>query len=421
MPGRRRPYFFLSYAHSNPLAGFPKADPDRWVREFFGDLVAAVRRHASGRADLISGFFDQEIPAGSDWKGALSRALSAAEVFVPLYSVGYLTTSWPGREWACFRQRMELAGVEDPGRRFVPVLWTPLTESQNPPGLSEALALVADQLDYAENGLRALLKIRPYHHSYQTVVNLLAQRIVVLAEESPVPPSEVPDIDEVKSAFLPRPQLSVFVIETAAPTVGALTAGRDPRSYGESSTLWRPFSGQQLPLAEDAARVAERFDFKAEISELKTVPDPLTRRPGIILIDPWFVADENGRSVLESAVRELPRWVLPLLIVDHPDDPRTNELAGRVWKILRDAGALPTDSSRRAAQGVRKLADFDPMVRDLVVEAERQYLRYRTVRVPSPSSPKRPSLRGTPRSDRPVAAPDRQTPTPDPPGEAPDA
>jgi FxsC-like protein len=420
MPGRRRPYFFLSYAHSNPLAEFPQADPDRWVRNFFGDLVAAVRRHASGRSELISGFFDQDIPIGSDWKGALSGALSAAEIFVPLYSVGYLTTSWPGREFAFFRQRMELAGVEDPERRVVPVLWTPLTESQNPPGLSEALALAADQPDYAENGLRALLKIRPYRHSYQTVVNVLAQRIAALAD-SPVALSEVPDIDQVKSEFLPRVQLSAFFIETAAPTVSTLALGRDPGGYGESSTLWRPFSGQELPLAEDAARVAERFDFKAQISELKTVPDPLTRRPGIILIDPWFVADESGRSALESAVHQLPRWVLPLLIMDHPGDSRTNELADQARKILHDAGALPTDSSRRAAQGVTNLADFERMVRDLVVEAERQYLRYRSVRVPSPSSPKRPSLRGAPRSDGPVVAPDRQTPTPDPPGEGPDA
>ena len=41
--GRRRgSYFYLSYAHSPPLAGNLDADPDQWVRRFFRDLTAAV-------------------------------------------------------------------------------------------------------------------------------------------------------------------------------------------------------------------------------------------------------------------------------------------------------------------------------------------------------------------------------------------
>jgi FxsC-like protein len=425
MPARHDPYFFLSYARSNPLAGYPQTDPDRWVGKFFGDLVAAVRRHASRRSEHISGFFDQQIPVGSDWKKSLSQALGAAQVFVPLYSAGYLATSWPGREWACFRRRMELVGVTNPERRFVHVLWTPLTETQNPPGLREALALGADEPDYAENGLRALLKLRPYHDSYQVMVNLLAKQIVILAEKSPIRPSEV-DIDDVESRFMPEPHLAEFAIETAAPTTRTVAEGHDPQVYGESSTEWRPFPRQKLTIAEYAGQVAERFDFEVKVGEIKTVRDQVTRRPGIILIDPWFIADESGRSALESAVDKLPRWVLPLLILDQPDDIRTRELATQVRDILRDAGALPTDSSRRAARGVGSLGEFVSLVRVLVAEAERQYLRYRSGRyrsghVSSPPSPKRPSLRRAVRPDGSASTPDRPVSTPDPLGEAPDA
>lgn len=401
-------YFFLSYAHSDPLAGYPDANPDKLVGEFFGDLVDAVRRHASPRPGFVPGFYDQEIPVASDWKVSLSRALSTAQVFVPLYSPGYLAKSLPGREWECFRRRMEDMGLPDPLQRFTPVLWTPLGETMQDPvdGLEAALALGADQPGYVENGLRALLKIGWYRDSYEAVVSRLAKRIVVLAENLPIESYEVQDIDEMTSPFSPDSRLAVFAIETAAPTTSTVAAGHDPSAYGEDSADWRPFPHQELPLAEYARQVAERLDFRAEVSGIKAVRDKSVRRPGIILIDPWFIADGNGRSALESAVDELPRWVLPLLVLDQPGDTRTQELAGQVRDILAAAGALPTDSSRRAAEGVSSLSEFVSIVRVLVAEAEKQYLRYRSGRyrsgqVPSPSG-NRPSLRRPIRRDEPV-------------------
>jgi FxsC-like protein len=424
MRGRLRSYFFLSYAHSNPMVDHPQADPDRWVRKFFGDLVAAVTQHASRRSEFISGFFDQQIPVGSDLKESLRQALSVAEVFVPLYSASYLATSWPGREWACFHQRVKRAGVANPERRFVPVLWSPLIEAQHPPGLEEALALSADQPDYVENGLQALLRIQPYHHVYVRMVNQLARRIVLLAEQSPIAPSDAPNIDQVESEFMPEPQLPIFAIETAAPTAQTAAAGRDLRGYGGTSIEWRPFTKQKLPLAEHARQVAERFSFKAEVSAIKTVSDPLIRRPGIILIDPWFVASETGQTALRSALSGLPQWVLPLLILDRPDDRRAQELADRVRDALRDAGALSTDSSRRAARGVSSLDDFVAIVPDLVAEAERQYLRKnrgkgyaRDKQTMAPVRSTRASLRRPPPPEGPISPPaspsDRLGETPD--------
>jgi FxsC-like protein len=403
------PYFVLSYVHSNPLPGYPEENPDRLVGALFNDLTAAVRRHASLRSGIVSGFYDQEISVGSDWKVSLSRALGGAQTFVPLYSVGYIAKSRPGREWACFHRRAELAGLADPRVRFVPVLWAPLPRAQDPPGLRDALALGSDMPGYTENGLRALLKIRSYRDSYRAVVNVLAKRIVVLAEESPIEPSEVPDIDDLTSPFISERQHSVFAVETAAPTVQSVSVDRDPRGYGQSSIDWRPFPQQELPLAEYAKQVIEQLDLTVAVGDIKTVPDPRTRGPGIILIDPWFIADDNGRSALASAVRSLPRWVLPLLILDQPDDTRVQELAGQVREILMEAGALSTDASRRGARGVNSLEDFVSIVPVLVAEAERHYRNYRSGQIPAPRSASRPRLRGKPGS------------TPDPSGETPDA
>lgn len=392
------PYFFLSYAHSVPQEGFPEANPDELVSEFYGHLVRAVTRHASQRPGIVPGFYDREIPVGSDWKESLSQALGRAQVFVSLLSAGYVTRSRPGRELACYRQRVEKAGLDDPRQRLVPVLWSPLPETQNPPGLLEAKALTADvpayiKQAYVENGLRALLMLKSYRTAYRAVVELLAKRITDIAETHPIGPSEVPDIDRTKSVYTPEPHRAVFAIEVAAPTIRTTVPGHESRGYGEESLQWRPFAEQELTLAEYAGQVAERLDFRAEISGIKTVSDPLARRPGIILIDPWFIADEEGQTMLGSAVAKLPRWVLPLVVLSKSEDPLTQALAKQVMDILGEAGAVQTDSSLRAARGVGSLDEFVLIVPALVVEAERRYLRYRRERVASPPSGKRPSLR----------------------------
>lgn len=404
------PYFVVSYAHLPEIADDP-GDDER-VRAFFGDLEAAVRRYASVRSRPLHGFFDQQIPVGSDWKTSLTEALGTTQVFVPLYSVDYRARSLPGREWACFHQRVKHAGLADPESRFVPVLWTPLPGNQYLPGLDEALDLARDVPGYAKNGLWPMLRIKSYRDSYRAVVSLLARKIVLLAEESPIRPSEVPDIDETPSAFSIDSPLAVFIIETAVPAGRA--AQNEPSETSASGEGWRPFPGQEQPLTRLAGQFAERADFQAEVSALTTVSDPRTRRPGVILIDPLFIADEDGRRALESAVKQLPEWVLPLVILDRPDEPRTRDLARQVVEILSAAKALsPTDSSRRAAQGVSSVNEFNALMPKLVRDAERLYLTYRSGRVRSQPSSRRPGLR-RPRQDELATPPDKPASAHDP-------
>ena len=75
---------------------------------------------------------------------------------------------------------------------------------------------------------------------------------------------------------MPEPPLYVFTVETATPSASA----PDTRYDDDSSSGWRPFPGQEHPLAEYARQIVERFDFKAEVSEIRSVHDPSTRRPG---------------------------------------------------------------------------------------------------------------------------------------------
>jgi FxsC-like protein len=384
------PYFFLSYARSDPLAGNPAEDPDEPVQTFFSDLTNAVRRHAADGAD-VSGFYDQAVPVDSDWKQFIIRALSASQVFVPLYSVGYLTNSWPGRELACFMKRVQAAGRANPVQRLVPVLWAPLAGVQYPPELRAALDSGATEPDYADNGLRALLKLRSYHELYQEVVDRMGAQIASIAEADPIDPVEpedVGDIEKVPSAFPAGRRLPVFNIEVAVP----------PNNGSETPDTWRPFPGQELSLAEYARQLIRRFDFDVRVMPLAAEPDFARRRPGIILIDPAIVSGPTGTDALERVAATLPRWVLPLVLVASDDD-RTRELAARAIDILPKATALSAEWSGRAADRVASLEEFVSLIPVLVAEAERQYFRHRSSRATAPRPPGRPRLGRTDRPD----------------------
>jgi len=373
------PYFFLSYAHSDPLVGYSRAKPDELVTRFFDDLTTAVRRHAARLSGIAPGFYDRNIPVGSNWNESIRQALGGAQSFVPLYSAAYMDRSWPGQEWECFRRRMITAGLAEPLQRFVPVLWTPLPpQAQDQPGLQAALDLGRGVDEYTENGLRLLLKVDSYRASYDHVIDMAAQKIVELAEASPLEPSAALDVDEVASPFVPGPHGAVFVIETAVPTASTVAAERDSHGYGERSSDWRPFPDQELSLADYAKQVAKQLGFRPEVAEIGAVKKTTgsgTRRPGIILIDPWLVANDSGRLALEAVVENLPDWVMPVIVLGQPDDATTQKLADQVQEILNAAGALRTESSRRTATGVTSLRGFVASVRILVAAAERQFLR----------------------------------------------
>lgn len=392
--GQHGSYFFLSYAHSPPLAGSQQADPDQWVRSFFRDLTDSVERHSAPQSGLAPGFFDQNIPPSADWKASLTRALSSAEVFVPLYSPGYFARSWPGREWACFSQRMLQAGA-DPEQRLAPVLWIPLPGDEQRPGLQLAMELGASEGPYAENGLRALLRLSQYRASYRLVVDRLAAKIVHLAETVPVAPSAAPDINDVPSAFTAETSAAVFTVAVAAPALPDLPADRNPAGYGDRSLDWRAYpEDQELSLAEYAAQVTEQLDFAVVIEGIDKTGDSPGSMPGVILIDPWFVADNRRLNALQSVVRGLPSWVLPLLVLGSVGDARAAELAERVRVILGEAAVARTEAARHATKGVSSLKEFVSLMPILVAEAERQYFRYGPVLRSTARPGSRPRLAG---------------------------
>jgi len=209
---------------------------------------------------------------------------------------------------------------------------------------------------------------------------------------------------EMNSNFLPESPLGVFTVEVAMP--------------GGAGADWRPFPAQELPLAEYARQIIERFDFKAEIIELAADHDPDISRPGIILIDPRFMTMPGGRAALEAAVKGLPKWILPMLVVSQSADADTADMADQVRNILSAAGALRGRSARRGARGADSFQAFSFLVRDLMSEAERNYITHRSKQrygapVPSHRSAGRSGSLPPSWAGRRASAPRRQRETPD--------
>jgi FxsC-like protein len=401
-------YFFLSYAHTAPLAGAQRAPTDHWVAALFNDLSTSVRESARLRHDAPVGFFDGELPAGSDWKTHTSQELGKAEVFVPLFSRGYFAMSWPGREWTCFSTRLTALNQADAARHVAPILWTPLSRSQALPRGADPLRLGAAKPEYAENGLRALNMVALYRDSYEAIVTELGREIVRVTHNHPLGPSTVPPLDQVPSAFRHNGEAGDdFAVTVAAPTLGAIPAGRDPRGYGAKSTDWRPFGErEELRLAEHAVTAAERLDFRTVASEIGEALRSDTAKPGVVLIDPWIVESRDATGDLDALLelfaggRE--RWTLPLVVHDE-HDPQAKQAARLVevlGRILAKAGALSTETARRGALGVRSIEDFAAILPVMVTEAERQFLKHspdfeRTVARPRPGG-----LRPTPPEEK---------------------
>ena len=377
-PGR---YFFLSYPRLPPLPALPGTDladpPDAWVRGFFRDLTMAVRDRVGEGARLDPGFLDLAIPAGPVWKAALTDALSTAEVFVPLLSPEYLSRSWPRREWASFQQRLRDARVAEPLRRLMPVLWVPLPAGQNPLGLAGALSLAHGGAfaPYAENGLRALLRLTRYRGYYEQVVGELATRIVSVAGKAPIGPSPAQDPDEA-DPFSLEPYGKAFAVMVAAPALPGAPAGRSSLTDGAAGSAWRPFGDGQGPaLAEYARLAAEQLGFSVRVTEFDKFIDRLHRTPGVILVDPSFTVGPEAPDAFRAQVGELPSWVLPVVVAGPASTERLDGIRTFLDKAYKSYKYKP-DVVRRALRGVGSLREFVALMPFLVTQVEREYLRH---------------------------------------------
>jgi len=381
------PYFFLSYAHTAPLAGMPTEPTDHLVKSVFEDLSEAVRRAARLDRGRPVGFFDGLLTVGEDWNARVTRELGDANVFVPLYSPRYFSMTWPGREWQCFSSRLPEDSAEELRAHIVPVLWAPMADTIGPPNRPDPLALANDVPEYEENGLRALSMLNLYGEQYRQVIARLARRIVDAARARPLPRTAVTPIDRMPSAFQYKGVEDDFVVAVAAPTRETAAPERDARWYGESSTDWHPFEEQGgVRLADYTLAVAERLSFSTKVLSVRQAAEEAFTTPEVVLIDPWIAAplgrgegDElAGLRALYSRTRAQ-HWALPVVVLNERDPESTacqDALVDRITRILDEVKAPSAATLRSGSEVVTSFNDFAGAMPGLVAEAERRYLRY---------------------------------------------
>ncbi|GIF69912.1 hypothetical protein Ais01nite_79470 [Asanoa ishikariensis] len=379
-------YFYLSYAHSPPTPD--GVGTDRPVEAFFDDLSRAVQlRSRPGRASV--GFSGQHVPAGADWNAVVTGALGAAQVFIPLYSPRYFKGAWMTRERRAFAERVAATG-QDPVDRIMPVRWIPMETWDQTPETRRALQFGSDVPEYAAEGMRALCMVGLYREPYERLLDKLAVGIVDLAERSPLPPVS----GRYLGPFLDQPTeettAAPFVVAVTAPIASHLPPRRAPGSYGTVSSQWRPFAqSQERPIGEYGVNLVERLGLRASLASYSSRSEIFASAPALLLIDPWVAGQPDGINVLRAALKDLPEWVVPLVIADR-DDPQHSErgdrLAGEVMTMLQMA--RPTRAERVAG-----LKEFTDIVPGLVVRAKRTHLKQAQAFPPQSARLTRPTLR----------------------------
>jgi hypothetical protein len=211
----RAPVFFISYA-LQALARRqidPENERSRQVGRFFDDLSENVAQLVARPAGSDPGFLDRAL-LGGIWTSELSRALDTCQVFVPLLSAQYVTSSWCGREWFAFSRR---AVTRRPGAStargyptgMIPVLWTPVPVTELPKVVSavqrfypQGLSDSAIAPQYEAEGIFGLLRLGR-KAAYEAIVWRLAQQIAEQFYNYRVSPGVLPP-GELHDAFQER-------------------------------------------------------------------------------------------------------------------------------------------------------------------------------------------------------------------------
>jgi len=413
-----RPYFFLSYAHT-PTWGTSSSDPDHWVRVLFTDLCDHIMHLTDIPAGVPAGFMDRELRSGDGWPEKLSENLAVCRVFVPLFSPRYFTSEMCGREWFAFHERVLRARASGAGSvpAIVPALWAHVDMGQLPDSVRHIhIDHAAFGARYADEGIYGLIKLNRLRDEYQETVLRLAQRIVRVASEAPLPPAQPRPYETTPSAFKPRGEGPRSIhLTVAAPTRDTIPSHRDARPYGEYAWDWNPYHSESTrPLPVLAEELIRSLDYRITVSSFDdedTSTDTASAadvtdgdkapvgRPVILLVDRWALTDEERRRRLKTFDASTHPWI-SAVVPWNRDDPQCHGTEGRrLAEELERALPLTLDRGRRtdcriAVNGVPTLKAFTDVLPRVVANTTRQFLKHAAAHPPVGQHVSRPRLAG---------------------------
>jgi FxsC-like protein len=197
-------FFFFSYAH---------ADYDIYLKKFYEDLTKEVNG-LTVRAKP-SGFIDRaNIGHGDQWNHTLEVGLRSCRVFVPIYSAPYFASSYCGKEFKVFRDRLhthlQQQGEEVTDPLILPVLWK---EESN---VLDKIPASIDKIQYSHGtyppeylteGLLQMVRLgmapnNKYYDQYWDFVRKFANRIYSVGKTYQLQPApSLSKLDKVEELF----------------------------------------------------------------------------------------------------------------------------------------------------------------------------------------------------------------------------
>jgi FxsC-like protein len=355
--------FFLSHA---------RFDVDKQLKKFHDDLVKEVGR-LTGQWEE-AGFRDaRDIELGTWWEAELSKALQTARVFVYLCSPTYVRREWCGKEWECFRRRLNAYWREHPELTappplMLPILWVPTPDL---PSVIDRAQLHQEDLGefYKENGLYQLMKRNP--RQYPTVLNKIAQAIMHTSVQHPLPSWPFPaDFKQVATPFVPP--------TSPGPTTAQFVYGVGPETkfQGRPETIaahdnipsktWKPYYPPADELAAEVAWRAvarEKLDYEEIPLDDRVVNYILEAESKnkivVLLVDVWTLQSAKYRELMETYEKNRRRNCAVVVIWNDqdPETVRQSELLQQtLWSTFdRAFAALANSPNELHSVVVRKL------------------------------------------------------------------
>jgi FxsC-like protein len=411
-----RPYFFLSYARTPKRDPTDRDDPDRWVHKLYKDLCAVILQMTDARPEE-AGFMDRENKIGTEWSPELITSLARCRVFVPLYSRRYFESDNCGREWFAFARR-EITRKARGGRvvdAIIPALWTRLDRDKLP-HVAQSVQFDHKFLGerYCTEGFYGIMKLQNYRADYQRAVHRLAERIIVIGDESLAPADEPAlhqtarsDFESLPSAFGPASasrtaggQLQIAVL---AHDISTLPPGRARDYYGATPHTWSPYRPDYpQPVADYATELAKKcLDCKPLVGTFEdgmaaSAGNRHQQPPCLCLVDAWVSLSAHHQEQLKRLDQVRESWVSVLVPWNSQDrgmrEARDDLRANLQQHLGRKLASVPR-RCQMAANGIPTLQDFGQLLPEMTMIMLKRFRKEAVAHPPAGPIFERPRLR----------------------------
>jgi FxsC-like protein len=244
------------------------------------------------------------------------------------------------------------------------VIWQPLPAGTELAHLSDALQLAPDIPEYAELGLSTMCRLSRYRTPYKEIVRRLAGRIVEAHDQPPAAAAEAAAMAPAEAAQRD------FVIAVVAFTDSQLPTQRKTATcYGAWPMSWQPFrNSHNIPVAKYTADLATRaFHLPTRVVDFVVAGRSLETSPGVILMDPWILANGDGTSLLSAALEMVVHpWVTLMVVLDNTDPQYAEGIT-----LARQVAALVPNQNYKLTKNP---AEFHREIRKVINRTRRRYL-----------------------------------------------